>query len=172
MPLIPEDGTGLPDANSLGTVAGFKAYHDERGTLYSTLAPDDATIEAALIRATDYVETRWGRLFRGEVLSSAQALSWPRKHVYDRGGELVEGVPAKIGKGLYELALRALSQSLYLEPTVEETGQALLSKSEKVGPIETSVTYQQGGAVQTIRPYPLADAYFREFAGLLGGVVR
>ncbi len=58
-----EDGTGVAGANSLGTVAGFKAYQGDRGVDISNFGTPD--IEQALVKATDFIEQRWGIRFKG-----------------------------------------------------------------------------------------------------------
>ena len=66
--IIVEDGTGVQDANSYGTVAEFNAYHKVLGTdaVCEALYSDDE-IELALIRATQYIETRACDLFAGKI---------------------------------------------------------------------------------------------------------
>ena len=58
-----EDGTDVAGANSLATVAGFNAYQGDRGVDISDFGTPD--IEPALIRATDFIEQRWGGRFKG-----------------------------------------------------------------------------------------------------------
>lgn len=61
MTLVVEDGTGVAGANSYESLASFKSYHDDRANSYA--GSDDAAIEAALIRATQYIDRRWRTKF-------------------------------------------------------------------------------------------------------------
>ena len=54
MALIVEDGSGLSGANSYASTAQADTYASDRGLTAWT--GDTATKEAALIRATDYLE--------------------------------------------------------------------------------------------------------------------
>jgi hypothetical protein len=64
-------------ANSYLTVAAFKTYHDNRGNSYSDYT--DSQIEKALVKATDYIDTRF--IFKGIKLNDddTQTTQWPRK---------------------------------------------------------------------------------------------
>lgn len=64
MALVVQDDLGSLDANGYITVAFFKSYHDARGNSYS--GKTDQQIEYAIIKATDYVDTRFA--FRGTKL--------------------------------------------------------------------------------------------------------
>ncbi len=66
MALIIENGSGVRTANSYITVAEYKAYHTARGA-DSVLNSEftDPEIEYGIIKATDYIEQRFGRLFKG-----------------------------------------------------------------------------------------------------------
>ena len=63
MSFIVEDGTGKKGATSYATVAFFKAYFADRAVDISTLS--DSAIQALLIAATDFIDTRWGPHFLG-----------------------------------------------------------------------------------------------------------
>lgn len=63
MAFIVEDGTGVLGATSYGTVQDFRDYHADRGvTLPSVL---DSAVQALLVAATDYIDTRWGSRLLG-----------------------------------------------------------------------------------------------------------
>lgn len=62
-----EDGTGVPGANALATEAFVTAYLADRGRSEEN-GWDDAISserETAIVRATDYIEQRWGDRFLG-----------------------------------------------------------------------------------------------------------
>lgn len=58
-----ENGSGVRGATSYATVQGFKDYHADRGN--DVTAISDTVIQQLLIKATDYIDTRWGPLFMG-----------------------------------------------------------------------------------------------------------
>lgn len=168
---IVEDGTGLTDSTSYASVAFADAYFTDRGNSAWTGATE--VKEAALIRATDYIESRFSERFKGKQLSSEQALSFPRSSLYDVNGQLVEGVPIKLQKACVEYAVRALTIDLMPDPTIEESGFLLTGKTEKVGPIEESVSYSGGrGSIVTLRPYPSADRLLTAFITTRQRVIR
>jgi len=64
MAIIIEDGTGVKGAQTYGAVAAFEAYMAARGTDISTVST--AIKESSLIKATDYIDTRWGSRLLGQ----------------------------------------------------------------------------------------------------------
>jgi hypothetical protein len=62
MAIVIEDGTGILSANAYGDNVEFKAYHADRGNAFTGGGGD---IDKACIRATDYIENRFGRRFKG-----------------------------------------------------------------------------------------------------------
>lgn len=128
MTLIVEDGTGLEDAESYVSVADADTYHvnrnNETWSDYST-----AEKEAALRKATQYIDGRWGRRFVGEMLSMSQALCWPRTPT-----DWPDEIPLPLQHACAELALRAAASEL--QPDLDRGGAV---QSQTVGPL--SVTY-------------------------------
>lgn len=119
MVFVVEDGTGLADANSYVSVAEADAYHSARAN--TAWSGDDTVKQAALIRATDYLEQKYAGRWKGCVLNEAQSLSFPRD---------VEGVPAKLKQAVCLLALEGIAGA-DLNPT---QGRAV--KREKVDVVE------------------------------------
>lgn len=181
MAFTPEDGTGVVGANAYITVAEFKAHHDDRGQDYTGAADDDA-IEVAIILATDYVDKRFGRRFRGWKESRQQGLEWPRSDAYDDDDYLLLDVPPELKKAVSEYALLVIQLGRNLAPpsppdfgvldpaTGEVTNDSsgrITSKKEKVGPIEDSTAYGDsarpvagtGNLIQRIPEYPQADLW-------------
>jgi hypothetical protein len=68
--LVVEDGTGLANAESYASLTYVRTYHADRGSSVLT-SGSDAAVEAALRRATRYVDgygQRWvGHRVREEV---------------------------------------------------------------------------------------------------------
>lgn len=82
MTITVEDGTVQvsPPANSYVTVAEFQAFHVARNE--EVLADADTEqIEAALIKATDYMQQRLRMLWKGSRVDAFQPLEWPRRGV-------------------------------------------------------------------------------------------
>lgn len=164
--LVHELGAGLPNANSYADPDQARDYAAGRHrTTLQNLTEEQ--IEALLIRATDYIEQRWGRSFVGTPMTSSQALSWPRDYVYDELGELVTGVPTGVVRATIELAERAqgLDRLLPDPPspypvadadgvTADVTDGPLVSVRKKVDVIETQKTY--GGAIGGVHRLPTA----------------
>jgi hypothetical protein len=142
-----EDGTGLEDANAYISVAFADSYFADRGITEWT--GTDTVKEQAIIRATDYIETRWGQSFLGEpeFPDTPQALSFPRLDI---------GIPMALRRATAEYALRALATSLMPDPTVNPIG-VVSGTREKVGPLETEVSYSGLLTNPTLRAYPAAD---------------
>lgn len=150
--LVQNDSGGVEDANSYITLAFFKSHHDSRGNDYSAYA--DSALEAAIVRATDYLDQRFS--FIGERLNIDQDTQWPRLNAYDRDDNYVTGVPKEVKKATAEYALIAAAQALNPSPDRDATGRKVQSKSETVGPISESTTFAFG-AVYEMPKYPLAD---------------
>lgn len=171
---IAEDGTGLTDANSYVALAFANQYFEDRAVVAWT--GDDAAKQSALVRATDYVETRFGDKFIGCKFSDTQALHFPTfSGNYDpgTGDKLTDVMPVKLLKAISEYAVRALTGSLAPDPTTDATGQRVQSKTETVGPLSESTTYIAGGTVFTFVPYPAADILLRGlWRNTGGGTIR
>lgn len=135
MALIVDDGTGLATAEAYISVTDADAYFLARAnTAWAALTT--GAKEAALRQGADYLE---GYRWKGERLTSAQALAWPRSGVVV-DGVTAAAVPEAIRRANAELAVRASQGALSVD-----VGAAV--KSEQVGPI--SVTYQDGARQQT-----------------------
>ncbi len=191
MSLVPEDGTGLVNSNTYISAAFADTYHDERGNTKWENA-SVAERESALIRASDYIDKRWGVWFRGIKSSSIQALQWPRIGAFDNNRYTLNGiVPVPLQKACAEYALRAfLNNVLAPDPhqTVPEqnheegsvvdteviTGE-IQEKEEKVGPIEERTVYRTSSQNRSLRTaesslvdgsavpqYPEADLWMAE----------
>lgn len=169
MAFVPEDGTGLPNANAYCTVAFADAYFLDRGTVAWTGANTDK--QSALIRATDYVETRFR--FKEDPFTTTQALHFPTINPDSTADPALPGpMPPKLLKAVCEYAVRALTAQLAPDLTVDDSGQHLAGKTETVGPITETVTYQPGGTTFVFRPYPAADSLLRGLTLPTGGLLR
>ena len=100
-----------------------------------------------------------------------QPLSFPRLNLRDRDGILLTGIPDRLKQAIAEYAVRNAGSTLHPDPDVT-TGMQVIEKKEKVDVIEEVTKWQEGGNVQTIIPYPAADALLREFLMLGGTLLR
>lgn len=129
MALTVETGAGLAGAESYISVADADTRHSNLGNTDWT--GTDAEKEAALRKATEYLEQAYRQRWRGTKLFRAQALSWPRYGATVDGYDLdSDEVPADIANACADLALRALTDTLAPDLT-----RAVIR--EKVGPLET-----------------------------------
>lgn len=160
--LTVEDGTGLEDANTYASVSETDDYHALRGNAQWDELSNNAK-ESALVKATDYIDTRWGGRFRGSPLESGQALEFPRANLKDRYGRDITGVPDKVKKAAAEYALRAIVSDLMPDPEFDSTGARVTRRTEIVGPIEETVEYAENGVSAITRPYPAADKLLADF---------
>ena len=183
MAIVVEDGTGLANSTSYASVADFKDYHDCRGNDYALLGAGDPEIEQALVRATDYIDKRFGVRFKGIKGSADQALEWPRTGATDNNGYTLSGLPARLLKACYEYAFKAITtMPLAPDPSTNPGGETVSGevtrKTEKVGDLEETTQYAHGTqtSVQQVQAglrkvtsnvvseaslpeYPVADLY-------------
>lgn len=190
MALTVEDGTGLSDANVYTSLAFDDAYHDDRGNTKW----EDASVadrESAKIRATDYIDKRWGVWFKGRKSSSTQARQWPRISAVDNNGYVLSGVPVLLQWASAEYALRALINNVLAPDPAQsvpgqnhETGSTVVTDVvtgeitetvETVGPITEKRVYRPASVGRSIRSsqpsivasnevqaYPEADLWMEE----------
>ena len=185
MAFVLEDGSGLATSNAYISVAYFNTHHVDRGVIESGDITT-AEVEQAVIKATDYVDKRFGEKFRGWRRSRAQALEWPRTDALDDDEYLLPDIPTQLQKAVAEYALLAyqLGRDLapvpgvpfsFLDPTTGEvTSQVsgmVTSDRKKIGPIEVSKGFSKDTSkpvvssglsiVQSIPEYPQADAWIQ-----------
>ncbi len=101
------------------------------------------------MRATDYIETRFGDRFKGLPEADDQALSFPRT--------AFDGIPTLLKKATAEYALRALTSDLMPDPEQAANGRSVVREFSKVGPIEEEVEYQESPGFRITKAYPAAD---------------
>lgn len=165
MSFVAENGTGLANANSFVTQEAADAYFEDRANTIWAAAGDDPKL-AALVRATDYINNRF--VFKGSKFVDTQALEFPRTYIGIAGAQM----PEKLKRATYEYALRALNAALAPDPVMDDRGLLVQSKTEKVGPLEESTTYKDGGQLQIFRAYPEADMLLRDLVMKSNRVVR
>lgn len=155
MTMIVEDGSIVAGANSYATVEFADEYNTARGH-DEWLPLSNAKKESALICATDYIESIYGRRFEGYKVSTTQSLSFPRTFVYEESSNYVvpsNVVPLFILRSTVYLALISSKGKDLLEP------QGARVTSEKVGDIEVKYDTKQ----TAITRYPFVDAMLEEY---------
>lgn len=171
MGIIVEDGDGIEDANSYASEDDLGTYSDDRGI---TLASGDA--EAALIRATAFIDARYGSSFAGYQKSGrSQGLQWPRSAAYDAGDWLIpeDEVPKEVIQATCEAAIRELTSPNSLMPDLERGGAIQSIRAGSVG-----ITYASNASSKTT--FTLIDGILSNVltgnggsgGGLFGKVVR
>lgn len=151
--MIVEDGTGLAGADSYLSEAEFEAYAEARG--YTIPSGD---VEAALVRASDWIDARYGRRFPGvRVNGRNQGRAWPIYGGYDRSGTAIadDAVPVEIKRATAEAALRELENPRSLSPDIvpiSTSGGAIKRVSKQIGPLKTETEYTEGATVGSSIP--------------------
>lgn len=152
MAITVEDGTGLTNADAYISEADADAYFAAVGNA-EWAAATRGEKEVAIVKATRYMEKRFGNKWKGIIATSTQALGWPRDSVYDeRGTELDDQVPLAIAHACAEYARHALTNDL-IPPIVYPIADGapvpfgkVSRKVEKVGPIYEETYYATGGS--------------------------
>lgn len=154
MAFTPQNDQGsVVGANAYIDVAFFTGYHADRGQTY---VGDTTAIQAAIVRATQYLDTRF--TFVGYVGNYDQETQWPRNGARDSNDRVRTGIPREIKNATAEYARVALGQTLNPNPVQDETGARVKSKSSRAGPVAESVTYVDGSTVK-LPKYPIADQW-------------
>lgn len=144
MALIVEDGSGLPDAESFGSVAEADAYHLAMGN--AAWAPKtQEEKEVQLRRGTQYIIVKYGQRWKGCKLLSTQALDFPRYGVTDNDGFVLPSspLPTALKRALFELALKGFTEELL--PDVASPGM-IKEKERQLGPLRTRTVYTSGAS--------------------------
>lgn len=160
------------DANAYISVEEFVEHHTDRAVSAVIDAEfDDDAIQAAIVKATDYIDKRFGRRFRGYKQSRAQSLEWPRIDAYDNDDFDLDPRPPQLIKATAEYALLSLQLGRDLAPPVtpgfgvlnpdtgtstsQGAGQVIADRS-KVGPVETEKRFAQTSQTSRSSGNPLA----------------
>jgi hypothetical protein len=125
MSLNVETGTGSSTSESFASVADADLYHSNRGNSAWAAIASTALKEAALRKATDYMEQTYRLRWLGYRVSITQALSWPRDEVQRQDFTFLNQysyypnneVPTEVKNACAELALKASSGALLADLT-------------------------------------------------------
>lgn len=169
MAFVEEDGSGLTTSNAYCSVAFVTAYLTESGseTAWSALA-NDTLREQAIVKASRYIDQRFGQLFLSTRRHRDQAMEWPREQIAFPNGLLwinSNEIPIELKRATAEYADRVsvAGTVLVADPT---TNQQIVEKTETVGPIteQTRFAEYRGGGSTTVTDaafsaYPAADLW-------------
>lgn len=166
MAFILEDGTGVEDSNAYIDVVFYKDYQKTRGV---TVTQGGGAIQAAIIRATDYMEARWR--FVGFRETNDQGLHWPALDAFYYDGRVANDVPIEVQESCADYTKIELDTpgGLLISSTYDESGGVVLEKREKVGPIEEETKFGDGGAKQTFKKFPGPDQRLKRAGLVLSG---
>lgn len=155
---------GGPSTNAYILETFADTHHTDRNNTawFDFTSPER---QAAIIRASDYVDKRFGRRFVGDRKARDQAMEWPRLSAIDRDGFTFPDIPAQLQKAVAEYALRAaLCGVLAPDPTLpvpkqnlesgagdrtQEPAGEITRKLEKVGPIQEETYYRSPSQAST-----------------------
>ena len=159
MALIVETGSAAADSESYASVADATAYATARGL--TAWSGADSVKESALRNATQYLDATYR--FKGNRVAEHQSLMWPRSGVVFDGYTLsYDAIPAMLKTACIELAIKAISGSLIVDPDSQYVTDV------KVGPIKKSMSAPMNGGQKT---YSLIDSLLRDLiAGGSGSV--
>lgn len=189
MAFTAEDGTGVIDANGYIDDTFFDTYFGDRGNT-AAVALATADKQVAIVKASDYIDSRFGTVFRGWKSTSYQGLEWPRTDAYDDDDYALDEVPSQLQKATAEYAWRAYNLGILApDPALAfntrdsigagstESATNIKGYRTKVGPIEIEQKFSDaassGSSSQTatgndlaaadmIPAYPTADMWLNE----------
>jgi hypothetical protein len=176
MALIVETGLVVAGADSYVSLTYAEKYHENRANVTWASATDEAK-EAALRKATQYVDGRYYGRWKGCLLTALQSRQWPRFNVqidavygfasenFDQGfarGLIPNNiVPEPVKQATCELALRALSGDL-----AKDLDRGGLVSSVRVGPI--TKTFEKNAPGQTV--YTIVEQLLAPFLAPANGM--
>lgn len=144
---VQETGSALSTGTSYASIAQYKQYWLDRGT---TVSDSDDSIKAWLNQATEFIDNEYS--FMGCIVSSTQALAWPRADMVNRNGVAIDFdvIPSEIINATCFLAAEAKKGNL------NRTDYGV--KSESIGPV--SKTYRDTSDSVL---FPVVDKYIKSF---------
>ena len=163
MALVLETGAGVAGANSYADRTYADAYFTARGGNATWTALTNDQKDEALIKATDYVESRFQMEFVSEKNKHINPLSWPRLPVYDRLGRVrydSDDIPDDLKKAVCEYAVRASAAALVSDPS---QGLEVTSSTKKIGPLEKTEKFATRNNNTRQKSAMVKDSAFKEY---------
>jgi len=173
-----EDGSKVAGANSYVDLEFACDYFADRGeTRWDSMSSQDQRV--ALIKATDYIDKRFGMQFSGYRNTRDQSLQWPRFDACYQDDWWISSneIPKELKQATCEYALQAaLTGSLITQSSSSGTASPKVAETIKVGPITVSEKFadSSGDARQSgvdvisssnIPEYPAADLLLQQLLG-------
>lgn len=178
MAFVVEDGTAPVGANSYVPVSFADTYFADRGdTVWDSLSNVDK--QFALIKATDYIDRRFGTQFSGFQHYREQELQWPREGACKTNGWWLQSneIPKELKYATCEYAMQAaLLGSLVAEAPTTASESPKIAETIKVGPITVSERFSDTASKtrvsgidvvsdSTLPEYPAADLWLQNLLG-------
>jgi hypothetical protein len=163
MSLIIENGTIVPNANSIATAAEMKTYADLRGLAIPSVESEQ---ESLLILAMDYLKTLEKRM-KGTRTDVDQTLPEPRQNVWLFGQTVgANTIPIQYKNAQIEAAIAANTVTLLTNDSIEDI------KREKLDVLETEFFEGGGWAVARLDRVDAAIEPLMASGGGFGRTVR
>ena len=137
-------------------------YHDASSSMITIEAVEAGPIEFDTISNSENVVFDTDTLIGGS-LSGHQPLCFPRT--------AFDGIPETLKMATVEYAVRALGGDLMPDPVMDESGQQVRRRSEKVGPVEEEIVFQSSPG-EIFKTYPEADRLIKPLITDFGGTYR
>ncbi len=146
MSIVVETGQGVAGSESYAATATIDAYwaartHNALAATWAALTT--AKKEGAAREASDFADATWGPYYRGVRRGYVQGKLFPRTGAKDDAGYPLPDLPPELVAAVCELAPRAATSPLAADI---DTGARVKSQTKKVGPLEKSTEYFDGGA--------------------------
>lgn len=167
--MIVEDGSIVPDADSLVDLAFADAYADARFNIQWEQTADK---EASLVLGTSWILNRNRGNWKGYIVDPTQPLAWPRMGVIDADGReiAINEIPVQLKQAIVEAAIRfGRGDDLDADPTSAGT---VKSTRVRVGPIEEAITYAEGTTLDRPTVNIVDDLLYGLVTGSRAGKVR
>lgn len=136
---IPEDGSGVQDANSYLSVDELIDYADILGYDANDISPE--VIEKRLIRAAIILDSRFRDRYKGSRANEGQGLEWPRSDATYADGEKIPDttIPREVKLGIVEIFF-LIESGTDMQPTIQAQGN-IKSERVKADVVEEEIHY-------------------------------
>lgn len=148
MAFVVEDGSGLNNSTSYIDETFADDYFTDRGNTDWTGLSSTAK-QQSLIKATDFLDKRFGMQFSGYPNDRNQALQWPRLEACRQNGWWIQSdeIPKELKQATAEYALQAaLVGELIDQESTEATASPKIGETIKVGPVTVSEKFSDSSS--------------------------
>lgn len=160
---VPEDGTGLPDANSLVSVETADGFFAIRDPKWATFQLEEK--QRCLVLATDYIGNKWDDFdFKGVQLNPGiQALYFPREAIQgDLSDYPFKPVPDEIVYAVCMYAMVVHDNNKLAYPVLNTGNGQIVMESSGAGPLAEKYQYAEAVSRDLWSVYPEADARIKK----------